>query len=362
MRRFEFSSLASGSPQRPSGTSASHNPAAQWRPDLLGPDFQHAIIDLGTDPEGQGTVLATVVRYLPHPNSAPRSFFHRPALLWVHGLDDYFFHEHVARYFHERGFAFYAVDLRKSGRSHQPGQRWHDAHSLARYFPDLTRATRIIAHDHPSVIPLAHSTGGLITALWLNHIADSDSALYGRISAMILNSPWLAMQFPPTMTLLARIGAATLGRVAPSLPVPQPRAGRTTYVDSIHRDFHGQWDFDLRLKPRGGHTRRFGWLHAIFAGQDHLRLHSDLTLPILVLVSHQSWLGQDYAPTADSSDTVLDVSAIRRRARVLGNDVTVHTVDGARHDVFLSMPLALEDAFGATYEWLTAQQLAPAIR
>jgi len=45
----------------------------------------------------------------------------RPArvLLYVHGWSDYFFQTELARYWHAQGAAFYALDLRKFGRSLQ---------------------------------------------------------------------------------------------------------------------------------------------------------------------------------------------------------------------------------------------------
>ena len=41
----------------------------------------------------------------------------RRAVLYLHGFVDYFFQTHLAEFFTERGYDFYALDLRKYGRS-----------------------------------------------------------------------------------------------------------------------------------------------------------------------------------------------------------------------------------------------------
>src|SRR5690606_17960475 len=83
-----------------------------WVPDILGPDYQALTLDLGEDDEG--AVVATLVRYRP-----PEPEVTRPAraVLYVHGWNDYFFQTGLAEYWHGRGAAFYALDLRKYGRS-----------------------------------------------------------------------------------------------------------------------------------------------------------------------------------------------------------------------------------------------------
>ena len=42
-------------------------------------------------------------------------------MLYVHGFSDYFFQTALADFFAARGLAFYALDLRKSGRARRPG-------------------------------------------------------------------------------------------------------------------------------------------------------------------------------------------------------------------------------------------------
>ena len=84
-------------------------------------------------------------------------------MLYVHGFADYFFQTELADFCADRGLAFYALDLRKSGRARRPGQTAHYVSDLAHYDAELDRALDLIAAEHPGrpVTVVAHSTGGL---------------------------------------------------------------------------------------------------------------------------------------------------------------------------------------------------------
>jgi len=56
---------------------------------------------------------------------------------------------------------------------------------------------------------------------------------------------------------------------------------------------------------------------------------------------------------------VLDVAQIARWAGCLGAETTVVPIEGARHDVFLSLAGPREQAYAVTAAWL-GQQLPPA--
>ena len=108
---------------------------AAWRCDVLGPPYERHTIDLGTDDEGP--VVATLVRRRADKPS-------RRAVLYVHGFVDYFFQTHLADFFVEHGWDFYALDLRKYGRSLLPHQTPNFCRSLTDYYPELDEAARII--------------------------------------------------------------------------------------------------------------------------------------------------------------------------------------------------------------------------
>ncbi|PRC49939.1 alpha/beta hydrolase, partial [Mycobacterium sp. ITM-2017-0098] len=92
-------------------------------------------------------------------------------VLMVHGFTDYFFNTELADHFAARGFAFYALDLHKCGRSHREGQTPHFTTNLARYDVELERALDAIAAVTPApVLIYGHSAGGLVVSLWLDRL------------------------------------------------------------------------------------------------------------------------------------------------------------------------------------------------
>jgi alpha-beta hydrolase superfamily lysophospholipase len=82
-------------------------------PDILGPPYTAETLDLPDDDEGQ--VVATLV-HRPAGEATDRAVLH------VHGFADYFFQTAYAEWWTERGYDFYALDLRKYGRSILPHQ------------------------------------------------------------------------------------------------------------------------------------------------------------------------------------------------------------------------------------------------
>src|SRR5712671_7153886 len=110
----------------------------RWRPDRLLPGFEALELEFPDDYDGP--VVATLVR-LPTVN-APRG-----AVLYVHGFSDYFFQRHMAERFAAEGYAFYALDLRKYGRSLLPQQHPCFCKDISEYHDDLTRALEEIGTD-----------------------------------------------------------------------------------------------------------------------------------------------------------------------------------------------------------------------
>ncbi|SDR93001.1 alpha/beta hydrolase [Corynebacterium timonense] len=314
-----------------------------WHDDILGEGFESAELPVD-DPEA-GTERATLVRALPDEATE------QPAILWVHGMSDYFFQKHVAQHYQAAGYAFYAIDLRRCGRSRHAGEYWHYTTDLAEYFPELTTALSLIAGKHGSVVPLAHSTGGLIVPLWMDALRRNDPEAHSALQGLILNSPWLDLQFPPVLVKILRAPVLFLGKHVPTLRLP--KAGTGTYGQSVSATEHGQWHFDTDKKPVTGHLARLGWVRAVMQGQRHVHKGEvDTGVPTLTVCSSHSYLGKPYSAAADTADTVLDVEQIKRWAPTLSDDATVVPIDGALHDVFLSEPHAREAAFAAVDSWL----------
>ena len=338
-----------------------------WGPDILGPDFQSATLNLGPDPDGEGDVVTTLVRYAPGSaagstdsgpaDSSSPSATSRPALVWLHGMTDYFFHTHVAQHFAAQGYDFYAVDLRKCGRSHRPGQAWHYVSDLSLYNADLSAALDAITNDE--IIVIAHSTGGLIAPLWMDFLRRHDAERFSRLKGLILNSPWLDMMGVPGWAVSALKPAIySTAKIAPKIALPG--GNLTAYGESVHSDFYGEWDYNLSLPPLAGQKKNIGWLAAVFHGLD--APHSDRSnagVPVLTLQSTRSLLGTPYCDAVNHADCIIDVAQTRRWAKELNAHYTLRSIEGARHDVFLSLSGPLAEAFAACDAWLPTIVEAP---
>ena len=287
-----------------------------WQPDRLLPGFEALELEFADDYDGR--VLATLAR-LPVPQ-APRG-----AVLYVHGFIDYFFQRHMAERFAAEGYAFYALDLRKHGRSLLAHQHPCFCKDIAEYFEDIDRALREI--DAPLLLA-GHSTGGLVCALYKKSGREKE-----KVRSLWLNSPFFDWRGSRRSQLRT---AAFLGRFFPFMN--NPNAVLPAYVKSIHRDWEGEWDFDLSLKPLLGFPAYFGWVRAIFAA--HAQVHAGLGLECPVLSMH-----------SDEADIILDWRQVARWSRTLGNQVSVLAFPGGLHDLVLSRAEIREDVFSQLFAW-----------
>jgi len=309
-------------------------------PDLLGAPYERQTIDLGSDDEGP--VTATLVRRRSdRPTGA--------AVLYLHGFNDYFFQTHLADFYAERGVDFYALDLRKYGRSLLPHQTPNFVRDLGEYYPELDEAARIIreADGHGRLLVNGHSTGGLIGSLWAHDRRDA-----GVVEGLFLNSPFFDLNEP---WLKRKLLTPLVSRLSPLRPyVDLKQSLNEVYGRSIHRSHAGEWEYDLTWKPMGSFPVRAGWLRAIHRGQGRLHAGLDNGVPILVACSTVSYKQARWSEEAHHADSVLDVDHIAKWTPALGRHVTLIRVDGGKHDLTLSGPPARKVLFAELARWLSA--------
>lgn len=358
----------------------------EWLPDFLGAGFEQITLPLTSDDEGEN--VCTVVRYLPEndPNlgdvPAPRFAF-----LYIHGWNDYFYHPHIACEVARAGGAFYALDLRKYGRSFRPWQTFGFTADLAEYDEDIRLARRTIARAWGANFPLVlygHSTGGLIAPLWAQRHP-------GTLAGLILNSPWLEFQSYTTLRTLGAPILSTMGWVNPKqvLPIPDNgyyhrsitawRDGENVYGERSEEEvlagvshlvddatdarpterqphpwappntadpfWTTGWEPDPRFRALPPWPVRAAWLSAILAG--HGRVAEGLTIdcPILVLTSTASTQASEWCEEYLRTDSVLNVEQIWKRVGSLGSHVCLIKLKNALHDVFLSREEVREQGF-----------------
>jgi alpha-beta hydrolase superfamily lysophospholipase len=318
---------------------------AEWTDDVL-PGYRQHTLALGTDPDGEGELFATLVRTT---DSIPSS----SVVLAVHGYTDYFFNTELADHFAARGWRFYGLDSRRCGRSWREGQTPHFTTDLTQYDRELEGALAIIGAENPAarVLVYGHSTGGLVVSLWLDRVRCRGDTAALKIAGLVLNSPFLDLNGPAILRTRATstaIGAAS--RVRATRVVRG--AGSGGYGLTLHRAYHGEFDYNLTWKPIGGFPITVGWIHAIRRGQARLHRGLDVGVPNLVLRSDHSVAEAAETQLLQRGDAVLDVAHIARWAGCLGNRTTSVPVVDAKHDVFLSLSEPRAAAYAELDRWL----------
>jgi alpha-beta hydrolase superfamily lysophospholipase len=299
-------------------------------------DFDYQTIQLSPDYEGK--VTATLI-------SSKFNVGGRESVLYLHGYIDYFFHPHVCEKFINNDFDFYALDLRKYGRSILEHQRPNFCLDIEEYFEEITIAIRQINKTGNSLIHLlGHSTGGLIASNYMNYGKEKSS-----IKSLILNSPFLDFNQPDFAKITTYLTAKIASTILPYSYING--AMSPVYAQSIHKDYYGEWDFNLDWKPIKGFPTYFKWIVAISRAQKNL-LNSNIEAPILVMHSSHSRSISTFSQEAMSSDIVLNIEDIKKIGSKLGKQVTLLDIDNALHDIFLSPKEIREEAFDEMFAWL----------
>jgi alpha-beta hydrolase superfamily lysophospholipase len=346
-----------------------------WQEDLLGGDFSSLRLPLPEDRQ------ATLVRHrprhsLPAAGGAPGAAALDPAaardawvplasamdprmladvaVLHLHGWSDYFFQQNLARFWTGLGARFYALDLHGYGRNLDPDLMERSAFSALReppdpermqrpgyttdlsdYDADLEAALAVIAQESPGrrVVLSAHSTGGLIAALW----ADRNP---GRAQGLVLNSPWLEFQFSTAIRKLLQPVFARTRSATSALRLHMPNH----YVMATSATL-GRLPYDIRLKPAESFPVYAGWIRAIFAGHKAVEEGLNIEAPVLVQTSSRSLMKLSYDQEMEETDIVLDVDAIAHRAVNIAPTVVLGRVPGAMHDLYISHQEAQTHAF-----------------
>lgn len=306
-------------------------------PDVLGEGWTARTIRLR--PDAEGDVVATLVR------RAGPSVPTRRAVLYVHGFDDYFFQTHLGDAWAEHGYDFYALDLRKYGRSMRPGQIPNYVTDLREYLEELDAAAQIIREQdgHDVLVVLGHSTGGLLAVLWAHARRGR-----GLLDAVVLNSPWFDLNRGWSERILLTRVIDVVGRFAPRLVVGAIGAD---YGRSLHRESGGAWDYDLTWKPHEGFPVRAGWFRTIRRGHARVAQGLDLDCPVLVCCSTTSGPYDRWHPDIGTTDSVLSVEQIVARSPRLGPDVTITQIPDGVHDLALSGPVARQRYLDAIFAW-----------
>ena len=272
--------------------------------------------------------------------------------MYIHGFSDYFFQADLGRAFVEHGFGFYAVDLRRYGRSIMPGQRRFVVRDMSEYFPDIQAGIDAAKADSADEIVLVgHSTGGLSTTLYMQITPDP------AVKALILNSPFLAWNVRSRLKSMFIPVIGAIGRKFPNIVVHS--GGTIDYHRSLARNMNGEWEFDTQWKQDIMPDVDAGWVGAIDRGQRRAAWGT-VKVPVLLMHSDKSAWHGDSDKAYSTSDGVLDVRKISRAGQLIGNNVQDVTITDGLHDLVLSRPDVRRKVYETIFSWL--RQVMPVFK
>ncbi len=308
-----------------------------YQSDVLGAGYEQLTLHYPDDFEGK--VVATLVR-----KKAEKST--QKAVLYIHGFIDYFFQTEMAEKFNQQGYDFYALDLRKYGRSHLPHQKFYNLRDINEYDAEITDALEIIGNEgHDHVLLAGHSTGGLTSTLYVAHHPN-----HPLIKALWCNSPFYDFNMPLWKKKLALPRLSALGKRLPNLRFPSEL--NKWYVVSLHKDFKGEWDFNLEWKKPKYPLVYTSFVHAIFEAQKEIHSGVKVFVPTLVMRSHQTKNPKKFNIDAQTSDVILDVKDILKYSNKIQGSVTVMTIQNGLHDLVLSAPPVRAEVYEKLFRWL----------
>lgn len=249
--------------------------------------------------------------------------------------------------FVDSGYNFYAVDLRRYGRSWQPWQYPFNVRKQNEYFEDIDSALAQIRRDGNTDITLSgHSTGGLTVA----YMAAMKGARIG-VNRVVTDSPFLEWNFSPIMRNVGAPIIEFLSKFSKNSKVKQAHCDGYSY--SLLKEYDGEWTYNTDWKMIYSPPVTFSWVGAINHAQSELMKNaSHITVPILVMHSSRKISGCNYNPEFKTGDAVLDPEMIQKRGEKLGHIRQVCTIDSGIHDLILSPSPHREAAYDTIFSFI----------
>ena len=308
-----------------------------WHPDIL-PGYEARYVNQGE--AFDGPCRSTIVRLRAQRPS-------RRAYLYVHGFNDYFFQSEMGRRFVDSGYNFYAVELRRYGRSKEPWQYPYNIRDIREYYADIDSVLAQIRRDGNTDITLSgHSTGGLTV---LSFAADKGADC--GVDRVVTDSPFLEWNYNSFYRNVAVPVVQFLGKIFKNSKIKQSHCDGYAY--SLLRQYHGQWEYNTDWKMIYSPPVTFSWVGAINAAQSRLmKRRKDIAVPILVMHSSRKIDGCGWTPEFQTGDAVLDPAMIQERGSLLGHERVVCAIDSGIHDLILSEPGPREAAYDTIFKFI----------
>lgn len=313
--------------------------------------FKQEIIELNDDYEGK--VQAVLV-------SKKSELETEKAILYIHGFADYFFNAELADACIDAGFDFYALDLRKYGRSLLSHQHPNFCKDLSEYFEEIDQAVSIIKErdSHSTLVLNGHSTGGLTASLYTHERRNSNV-----IDGLLLNSPWYGINENWLIKNVIMKATYAIGKLFPFSKTP--KGLDPNYACSVHKDQFievkkannvyekGVWDFNITWKSLGEFPVYRGFLRAVRNGQKNIQKGLDIKCPVFLLNSDKKGKrNKKIQPHYFNSDCVLNPEHMVKYISRVGEHIKQVTIKDGMHDLALSQKRVRERYFKEIKQWL----------
>ena len=270
------------------------------------------------------------------------------AVLYIHGFNDYFFNEEFAQKFVENGYSFFAIDLHHYGRNLTLDSQPYYFQDIREFDEEITLAISHIRNDFDvsNLTLYGYSQGGLIASLYAHH--------HSGVDQLIVDSAFFDFNFNPWIEKIALPLVAFVGQFFPEFKISSDTPN--VFGQSLHKDFYGEWDFDLNLK----HTKTnapiyLGWIHAVYDAQKKIQKGINVNIPVLNIYSTASHAESLKPEFLFSSDIVLDVQEIAlygKNLNQISHLTTSIAIENAMHGVTLSTPSVRAKAYDEIFRWL----------
>ncbi|MCM1291122.1 MAG: alpha/beta hydrolase [Prevotella sp.] len=308
-----------------------------WHEDILD-GYESRYVNQGE--AFDGPCRCTIVRKLSKKGS-------RKGYLYVHGFNDYFFQKEMGDRFVDSGYNFYAVDLRRYGRSLEPWQYPFNIRNQAEYFEDLDSALAQMRRDGNVEITLSgHSTGGLTVALFAAERGERVG-----VSRIVTDSPFLEWNFNATYRNVIIPVVSFFGMFIKDVKIPQGHCDGYAY--SLLKEYHGEWTYNTDWKMIFSPPVTMSWIRSVNRAQGKLMEKcGNITVPVLVMHSSRKIDGCGWTPEFQTGDAVLDPEMLQKRGMKLGKNPMVCAIDSGLHDLILSRKKVRDSAYRTIFRFM----------
>lgn len=312
-----------------------------WHPDIL-PGYEARYVNQGN--QFDGPCRSTIVRLKAKKDT-------KKGFLYIHGFNDYFFQAEMGERYVDSGFHFYAVDLRRYGRSKLPWQYPYNIRDMKKYYADIDSAVSQMKCDGVEDITLGgHSTGGLIVTAY--GIDKSDDVTVDRI---VTDSPFYVWNFNATYRHFIIPSVRNISVLFKNIKIPQGHCDGYAY--SLLKEYDGEWTYNTDWKMIYSPPVTSSWVGQVQSTQNTVKKHGDkLRVPLLVMHSSRKVSGCNYTPAFQYGDAVLDPAMINEVGLKIKSksprDVVVCEIDSGLHDLILSRLPHRDAAYDSIFSFI----------